>query len=330
MTLAYPWVLLLLFLLIPLIYRTYWAKTQVALRYSSTQGFKKLPVTVMGGVRHGLFWLKIAAFTLLVIAVARPQIGKSVTQRKSEGLDIVLAIDTSGSMRALDLKLNGTRYDRLTVVKNVLVKFIEKRIDDRIGMVVFGSEAFTQAPLTLDHEVLLTFLGDLQIEMAGPSTAIGDAIATASKRLKDLESKSKIIILLTDGENTAGTVDPREAAKAASTLGIKIYTIGVGSNGQAPMPSGGLLGMFNRNVRVNLDEKLLKEVAALTGGQSFLARDTQGLVKVYDTIDKLEKTEIQIDEFIDYKEAAHYFLWPAIILIILDSLAGMSRLRSLP
>ena len=222
MTLAYPWVLLLLFLLIPLIYRTYWAKTQVALRYSSTQGFKKLPVTVMGGVRHGLFWLKIAAFTLLVIAVARPQIGKSVTQRKSEGLDIVLAIDTSGSMRALDLKLNGTRYDRLTVVKNVLVKFIEKRIDDRIGMVVFGSEAFTQAPLTLDHEVLLTFLGDLQIEMAGPSTAIGDAIATASKRLKDLESKSKIIILLTDGENTGhGPGAPRSASAVDDDLVLR-------------------------------------------------------------------------------------------------------------
>ena len=329
MTFAYP---LLLFLTIPVMFFFLWQIRSKGpqITFSITKGFSGLPKSSVWHLRHLLPLVQTLAICLLVVAAARPQIGKTQTERKSEGLDIVLAIDTSGSMRALDLKLNGSRYDRLTVVKNVILEFIEKRVDDRIGMVVFGSEAFTQAPLTLDHDVLRQFLADIEIEMAGPSTAIGDGLVTAVKRLKDLESKSKIIILLTDGENTAGSVRPTEAAEAAATLGIKVYTIGVGSSGMAPMPVRTVFGTSTRNVKVNLDEKTLEEIAQLTGGKSFLASDTKALRQVYENIDQLEKTEVEIREYVDYKEASYVFLWPAFALMLAHLGLSMTRLRSIP
>lgn len=327
---AYPWVLASAILLLPMILKYLKGQGRVVLRYSSTQGLNGLPRSPVSSLRHSLFWLKVLLLMLLILAAARPRFGKSMSERKSDGLDIVLAIDTSGSMRALDLKLNGSRYDRLTVVKNVLLEFIKKRIDDRIGMVVFGTESYTQAPLTLDHEVLIRFLGELAIEMAGPQTAIGDALATASKRLEKIHSKSKIIILLTDGENTAGTVDPREAAAAAKALGIKVYTIGVGSNGMAPMPVQGFFGTTTRNVPVKIDQALLQEIAATTGGKAFLAANTEALREVYNTIDQLEKTEVSVEEYMDYKEAGSIFLLPALLLFILQSILDMTKFRTLP
>lgn len=331
-TFAYPWVLLLLVLLLPMFanhYRRFRHRQRVVV-FSGTQGFQNLPKSAARLGPHVLFTLQVVAVACLVAAAARPQYGNSVVERKSEGLDIVLVVDTSGSMRALDLKLNGTRYDRLTVVKNVLLEFIKKRLSDRIGMVVFGSEAFTQAPLTLDHDVLVDFLGQLEIEMAGPRTAIGDALATASRRLKDIASKSKIIILLTDGENTAGTVEPLVAAEAAQTLGIKIYTIGVGSDGSAPFPVQGFFGQSTRMMEVRLDAELLAAIAAKTGGKAFLANDTDALRQVYDTIDQLEKTEIEVTEFTNYEEAAAGFLWAALAAILLGAVLGTTRWRSLP
>ena len=329
-SLAYPFMLLFLLFLVPMIWRHFRQRALPRVRFSATNRLFALKKGPLVRWRHSLFWLRVFCLILLVIAAARPRFGHSESERKSEGLDIVLAIDTSGSMRALDLKLNGSRYDRLTVVKNVLLDFIKKRRDDRIGMVVFGTEAYTQAPLTLDHEVLLRFLGDLEIEMAGPATAIGNALATASKRLEAIESKSKIIILLTDGENTAGQVNPRDAAAAAATLGIKVYTIGVGSKGMAPMPVQGLFGRTTRSVPVNIDEKLLRDIADKTGGQSYLARNTEDLFKIYATIDQLEKTEIEVLEFMNYQEAASHFLWPAVLLLMLEALLSTTRLRSLP
>ena len=329
MTLAYPAMLLLILPVLLWLFVQY-GRSAGQVRFSITRGFLSLPRSPRWHLRNLPLVIHAIALLLLVIAAARPQVGRTTTERKSEGLDIVLAVDTSGSMRALDLKLNGNRYDRLTVVKNVIKEFIEKRVDDRIGMVVFGSEAFTQAPLTLDHEVLFRFLGDLEIEMAGPATAIGDGLVTATKRLKDLKSKSKVVILLTDGENTAGNVSPDAAAQAAATLGVKVYTIGVGSNGLAPMPVRTLFGTTTQNVEVRIDEKVLQAIADKTGGKSFLASNTEALRKVYATIDKLEKTEVEVREYVDYKEAGYLFMWPALFLMLFDLLMGLTRLRRIP
>lgn len=329
LSLAYPTLLLMILLLIPLVWQGVKGRT-VRVRFSSLKPLTRVGAGSARLTRH-LFWvLRVALLLLLIIAAARPQWGKSERERTSEGLDMVLVVDTSGSMRALDLTLNGNRYDRLTVVKNVLLDFIKKRPSDRIGMVVFGTEAFTQAPLTLDHEVLVEFLGKLEIEMAGPQTAIGDGLATAVKRLQEVEAKSKVVILLTDGENSAGAVDPLEAARAASTLGIKVYTIGVGKNGQAPMPVQGFFGMTTQMVQVSIDEALLQEMASLTGGRAFLARNTEELQEIYATIDELEKTEVEILEYVDYEEAGAPFVLWALILLGVETLLGLTRFRSIP
>jgi Ca-activated chloride channel family protein len=276
--------------------------------------------------RHLLFICRSAAVICLVFALARPQAGRGEVKRTTEGLDIMLVIDTSGSMRALDFEINGKRLDRLDVIKTVMRDFIEKRPDDRIGMVVFGTNAFAQAPLTLDHDVLLRFLEGIQIGMAGDGTAIGDAIGVASNRLKDLAAKSKIAILLTDGKNTAGKIDPREVAKAAKAVGVKVYTIGAGSNGLVPMPTeAGIV-----QVKTELDEALLKDIADTTGGQYFRATDTEKLVEIYSTIDKLEKTKVETPTFQIHDEKYAVFVWPGLIMMILELFLGLTRLRRLP
>ena len=329
---AHPWFLLLLPLILIWIFivRRIRASRSVAVNWSDIQLFTRagpLPGRFQAAVIPGT---RLLVLLLLVGAAAGPRFGQGRVSRSTEGLDIVLVVDTSQSMRALDLKIGNERFDRLEVVKAVLAKFIGKRHDDRIGMVVFGAEAFTQAPLTLDHGVLLKFLKQIRIGMAGPSTAIGDGLATAVRRLKDLEAKSRVIILLSDGENTAGMVDPREAAEAAKTLGVKVYTIGVGTNGMVPMPVQGLFGPTTRNQRVRIDEKLLKDIASTTGGQTFMAADTDALLQVYDTIDKLEKTKTEVQEYVDYEDASFWFLLPALLLMMGEALLSTTRLRRLP
>jgi len=257
------------------------------------------------------------AMVLLVFALARPQWGNKYTEVESEGVDIILALDTSGSMKALDLELNGREANRLDVIKSVVSSFIDGRSYDRIGMVVFGTEAYTQCPLTLDYDILRGYLDLIEIGIAGEETAIGNALATSVKRLIKSEAKSKIIILITDGENTSGAVSPLRAAELAKKHGIKVYTIAVGSRNRVPFPQKTFFGTRKVYVNLPVDEETLKDIAKITSGEFFKASDTKSLSRIYETIDELEKTEVKVSEFAEYKEMYISFLTPSIVLLLL-------------
>ena len=273
--------------------------------------------------RHGGFICRALASFALIIAAARPQLGVSKIVSDSEGLDIVIGVDTSGSMRAMDFEIDGQARDRLYVVKQVIADFIKERTSDRIGIVVFGSEAFTQAPLTLDHGVLSRFLQAIEIGMAGENTAIGSAIASGVKRLKDLDAKSKVMILLTDGENTAGSIDPMQAAELARTLGVKIYTIGVGGNKPVPFPRQSFFGTVYDKRVLKLDEKLLTSIAELTGARYFRAEDTLELQQVYKTIDQLETRSVSVEKFTNVKELGPTFMLFALLCLAFELLTSL-------
>jgi Ca-activated chloride channel family protein len=233
-------------------------------------------------------------------------------------------------MQALDFKLDQEPVTRLEAVKKVVSDFIKKRETDRIGLVVFGEEAFTQAPLTMDKGLLLGLVDKMQIGMAGDRTAVGSAIAIGGKRLKDLKAKSKILILLTDGRNNTGEIKPAEAAEAVRTLGVKIYSIGVGGKGPAPFRVKTFFGTRLVYQRVDLDEVTLKKVASLGGGKYFRAADSRRLSEIYDIIDREEKTEIKVKEFFHFRELYHYFLIPALILMGLEIFLKATFLRVIP
>jgi Ca-activated chloride channel family protein len=276
------------------------------------------------------FFLRLLALVLLLMGLARPQLANQRTEVTSEGVDIILAIDTSGSMQALDFKIGGEEVDRLTVVKQVVSDFIKHRISDRIGMVIFGEFAYTQAPLTLDYDVLKSFLDQVEIGAAGDATAIGDGLALSVKRLKDLPSKSKVVVLLTDGRNNAGRITPEKAAELAATYGIKVYTIGVGTRGAVPFPEQTFFGVRQILVQLDIDEETLQKIANKTGGQFFRATDTEGLKKIYETIDKLEKSEAKVKHFQEYRELFRYFVIPALLLLFLEILLKETVLRRFP
>ncbi len=280
-----------------------------------------------GSLLHRLpFFLRVLSVVMLSLALARPQSGRSQSKRRTEGVDIMLVADTSGSMNALDFVIEGKRTNRLSVVEKAMEDFVQARTDDRIGLVVFGTYAYALSPLTLDHDVILELIDNMKVGMAGEETAIGDAIGVATNRLKDITSKSKIIILLTDGENDAGKLDPREAAEAAKAMGIKIYTVGVGSEGDVPIqtPYG------YQRVRLPIDEKLLKEIADMTGARYFRATDTDALFDIYHTIDSLEKTSTEVEVFYNYDEHFMYLVWPVLMLLFMEILLRTTRLRRLP
>lgn len=280
--------------------------------------------------RKGLVFVRCAAMALFILALARPQSGIKSTEISTEGVDIMLCLDTSGSMQALDFKENGNRVPRLDVVKRVVNDFIKGRKNDRIGMVVFGQEAFTQCPLTLDYGVLLSFLEKVQIGMAGDSTAIGSALAVCVKRLKDLQSKSKVVILLTDGRHNAGSVTPSTAADIARSFNIKIYTIGVGTEGEAPFLVDSFFGKQFVYQKVDLDEDTLKDVANRTGGKYFRATNTEALENIYKQIDAMEKTEVKLKEYMEYEELFAWFLVPGLVLLLLEILLANTRFRTIP
>lgn len=273
--------------------------------------------------------LRALVLVLLVLASARPQLYNILRDIRSSGVDIILCLDTSGTMEALDFRLNGERVTRLTAVKKVVSDFIKKREFDRIGLVVFGTEAFTQSPLTMDKGLLFTLVDSLEIGMAGDSTAIGSAIAVAGKRLKDLEAKSKIMILLTDGRNNAGNITPEQAAEAVRAFGIKIYTIGVGGKGPAPFAVKGLFGPSLVNRIVDLDESTLQKIANIGEGRYFRASDSKELSEIYNIIDKAEKREINVKEFFHFRELYLYFLIPAVFILLLEIILKMF-LRIIP
>ena len=274
--------------------------------------------------------LRGVCLTLLVLTAARPQLYNVSRQVRSPGVDIMLCLDTSGSMQALDFKLDGKSVTRLTAVKTVVKDFIKKRETDRIGLVVFGDEAFTQSPLTIDKGLLLDLVNKMEIGMAGDRTAIGSAIAVGGKRLKDLEAKSKILILLTDGRHNAGYITPEQAAEALGTLGIKIYTIGVGGKGPAPFKVKTFFGTRIVQQRVDLDEQTLSHVARIGGGKYFRASDSERLAEIYNIIDREEKTEIKVKEFFHFRELYYYFLVPALFLLGLEVFLKSTLLRVIP
>ena len=317
---AYSWVLYFL-IIIPLLLIWYFLKgkkSSVAVKYSSLSIFKNVPVTLKERLRHLPFILRMIALGLLIVALARPQSFISGENVNTEGIDISMVLDISGSMLAEDLKPN-----RLNAAKIVIDNFIKGRTSDRIGLVVFARDAFTQCPLTIDYNVLRNLLAEIHSGMIEDGTAIGNAIANGVNRLKESNAKSRIIILLTDGVNNSGEVDPISAAEIAKTFGIRIYTIGVGTRGEAPYPVKTPFGTRYQMVPVEIDENVLREISKITDGQYFRATDNQTLKDIYDKIDRLEKTKIEITSYRNAKELYYSWLGGGVIILLLE--LGLSR-----
>jgi len=277
------------------------------------------------------FFLRLIAAALFVVALAGPRSVLEEAIHETEGIDIILAIDGSGSMAAEDFTLKGKRYNRLEVIKSVLEEFIDARKSDRIGLVAFAGLAYTVSPLTTDYNWLKTNLERLRLYMMEDGTAIGSAISASLARLQKSDAKSKIIILLTDGVNNRGKVDPIAGAKAAKALDVKIYTIGAGTNGMAPYPVQDIWGRRGyQNVPVEIDEETLKTIATTTGGKYFRATDTDSLREVYKEIDRLEKTKIEESGYREYKELFGYFLGAALILLLLGAVLENTLFLRIP
>ena len=319
--------LLWLLLLVPLAIVWYvlrHKKQEASVRFSDMSDFVKLPKTWKAYLRHLLFALKMAALALLIVALARPQSSSTNSTSNIEGIDIVMAMDVSGSMLARDLK-----PDRLTAAKNVASDFVKGRPGDHMGLVIFSGETFTQVPLTTDHGVMLNMLGEMKNGLIEDGTAIGDGLATAISRLKDSEAISKVIILLTDGLNNAGSVDPYTAGEMAKLFGIRVYTIGVGSYGTAPYPVQTPFGTQIQQMKVEIDEKLLTQIANMTGGKYFRATSNQKLDEVYQEIDKLERSKIEVTEFRRLHEEFYPLVAWALALLLLEFLLRKTIFRTL-
>lgn len=284
-------------------------KAVASVRVPGLHSFGNAGATFRHWLRHILFGFRTGAVGLLIVILARPQSTDSFQDLTTEGIDIVLALDISGSMLARDF-----RPDRLEASKNVATEFITGRPYDRIGLVVFSGESFTQCPLTTDHAVLINLMRELKSGMIEDGTAIGEGLATAVNRIKDSEAKSKVIILLTDGVNNRGMIAPVTAAEIARTYGIRVYTIGVGTQGVAPYPVQTPFGLQYQDMQVEIDEGILQEIAKMTDGRYFRATDNEKLVQVYSEIDKMEKSRIDVRQF---KVKEEKFLIPAIIAFCL-------------
>lgn len=328
MIFANPTYLYLLLLLIPMIgwYVYKLSKNQASLQVSSTEGFDAPGASSWKvWLRHVPFILRMAAVAVLVVILARPQSTNSWQNSSTEGIDIVLAMDISTSMMAQDLKPN-----RLEASKDVASSFINGRPNDNIGLVVFAAESFTQCPLTTDHTVLLNLFKDVQPGIIQDGTAIGLGLANAVSRIKDSQAKSKVIILLTDGVNNQGEIAPVTAAEIAKTFGVRVYTIGVGTQGKAPYPFQTAFGVQYMDVDVEIDEPTLKQIAATTGGQYFRATDNASLKEIYSEIDKMEKTKISVQEY--SKKQEEYKNWAILLfsLLLVEILLRNTLLRNIP
>lgn len=299
-------------------------KQDASVRFSDMNGFETLPKSWKVYGRHLLFVLQMAALALLIVAIARPQSTSTSQISNIEGIDIILAQDVSGSMLARDLK-----PDRLEASKKVAADFVEGRPTDRMGLVVFAGESFTQVPLTTDHGIMLSMLNELKSGMIEDGTAIGDGLATAINRLKDSEAISKVIILLTDGMNNTGSVDPYTAAELAKLYGIRVYTIGVGSYGTAPFPVQTVFGIQYQQMKVEIDEKLLTTIANSSGGKYFRATSNQKLDEIYDEIDKLERSKIEVTEFRHLHEEYYPLVALALALLLLEFILHKTVFRTI-
>ena len=279
------------------------------LRMPSVQAFRKN--SLLEAIRHLPFLLRTVALVMIVLAIARPRSQTMKENTQTEGIDILLAMDVSTSMLARDFK-----PDRLSAAKDIAIQFVAERPSDRIGIVVFAGESYTQCPLTTDRATLINLIGDVQTDLIEDGTAIGNGLATAVARMKDSDAKSRVVILLTDGVNNRGEIDPRMAAEMARTFGIRVYTIGVGANGMAPYPVQTAWGIELRNMEVEIDEDLLKDIAAETGGKYFRATDNTKLAEIYGEINKMEKTRTMSDTFAVYKELYMRFAIVALLCLL--------------
>jgi Ca-activated chloride channel homolog len=332
MTFAQPFFLLLLLFLPVLAWWRGRRGQQAAFLYSSVdllKGVSNIRRSDTGRILPVMRWFALALF---IIGLARPQKVDTETAQKASGVDIVVALDMSGSMKSEDFKLKGQPANRLAVAKDVLRKFIDRRPNDRIGIVAFGVQAFLAAPLTLDHEFLYQNLDRLELDVIdGSRTAIGSGLSVAVNRLRELKSKSKIVILMTDGQNNSGNIPPLTAAEAAQALKVKTYTIGVGTHGTAPMPAQDLFGRkVYQQVPVDIDEDTLKAIAAKTGGKYYRADSTDTLRKIYDEIDQLEKTEVEVKKYVRAEELMHWAVVPGLVLLLLEILLNHTIWRRLP
>jgi Ca-activated chloride channel homolog len=334
MTFAHPYLLLLLLLLPPLAWLKGRRGLPPAFLYSSVklvEGLTHVRRSRAGNFLAALRWLVLAAF---IVALAQPRFMKSQTTVKASGVDIAVALDMSGSMISEDFVVNGKRVNRFNMARSVLKNFIDQRPGDRIGLIVFATQAFIATPLTLDHDFLQENLDRLEIGSINQNqTAIGDALSTAVNRLRDLKSKSKIVILMTDGVNNAGKIQPLLAADAARALGIKVYTIGIGEQGTAPMPVGRnpYTGqMMYQNVAVDVDEATLQKIADATGGKYYRADNAEKFRQIYAEIDKLEKTEATINKYTEFRELFPWFVWSGLAILLGELALGQTIFRRLP
>ena len=323
---------LYLLLLLPVlaIWKGRWG-TPVAVRMPSTEDAISVGAKPRSKIGGFLVFFGLLAFALLIIAWARPRHGKGSTDIEASGIDIILTLDVSGSMEALDFQMDGKPVNRLEVVKDVVGKFIGKRPNDKLGMVAFAGRPYLVSPLTMDHDFLGKRLVTVRMGQVEDGTAIGSAIASSVDHLRDSTAKSRIVILLTDGVNNAGAVNPLTSAEAAKSLGIKIYTIGAGTRGDAPVPVQDAFGRTRmQTMKVEIDEEMLRKVADATGGQSFRATDTDSLEKIYDSINQLEKTTRKLKKYQQYDELFLWFLVPGLCLLLLELVLSQTRFRRLP
>jgi Ca-activated chloride channel family protein len=332
MTFAHKWLLLLL-LILPVLA---WLKGKrghpPAFLYSSVQLVRavlNVSRSRSGSFLAALRWLSMAA---LIFALAQPRWTKSQTQVRASGIDIAVAIDLSGSMASEDFEVAGGRLSRIAMAKTVLKKFIENRPSDRIGLIAFATDAYIAAPLTLDHDFLLKNLDRLELDVIdGSHTAIGSGLSTAVNRLRDHPSKSKIVILMTDGQNNSGKLAPLTVAEAAQTLGIKVYTIGVGLRGNAPMPT---IDIFGRKryvaVPVDIDEDTLTKIADMTGGKYYRADNAERFQEIYSEIDKLEKSEAVVNKYTEFTELFRWFILVGLTLLVTEQVLKHTIMRRLP
>ena len=295
------------------------------LRVSTVQPWMKAGLSPLTVIRHIPFALRIAALSLIIIALARPRSSTDVEKRDTEGIDIVFAMDVSTSMLARDFT-----PDRISAAKDIAIEFISQRPSDRMGIVVFAGESYTQCPLTTDRATLINLMKEVQTDLIEDGTAIGNGLATAVARMMDSDAPSRVVILLTDGVNNRGEITPQTAAEIAKTYGVRVYTIGVGANGTAPYPVMTPWGVEVRNIEVEIDEELLKTVAETTGGRYFRATDNTKLAEIYSEINRMETARTTVDSFPVYKELFGGYALAALICLLLELLLGALMSRRLP
>lgn len=326
-TFLHPHFFYLLLLLAPMIGWYIWKQKELnaSLQISTLKGFSRIKKSRKTYLRHVPFGLRCLTIIFLIIALARPQSTDSHRDVTTEGIDIMVSLDISGSMQAMDFNPN-----RLEAAKDVATEFIAGRPNDKMGLVVFAAESFTQCPLTIDHAVLTNLIQDVRIGMLQDGTAIGLGLSTAVSRIKESDAKSKVIILLTDGVNNRGEIHPLTAAEIAKSFGVRVYTIGVGSHGTAPYPVNTVFGQQVQDMEVKIDENMLQEIANITGGQYFRATDKDKLRQIYEEIDQMEKTKIEVKEYSKRSEEFLPFAILALAFLLAEVLLRNTVLRNLP